>query len=393
MPKLPIDGPIAKGDDFFGRSRELRRLWSLLDSGHVLLLAPRRVGKSSILARMAVDATEHDFATFQQSVAGCQDELTLVRDLYRAVLEVDGTIIQKLGNKPWATNFARFLPKAATLGPVAFTFDEAAAAPWRDLGEALIRVLSEHQDKKYLFLIDELPLFVLNLLQQDPARARAFLEWFRGVRQRLDNVRWLLAGSVGLDSITRAAGLTSTINDLQAMHLGEFSPQDADGFITQATERAGFELDPPTRAYLLGRVGWPIPFFLAHFIRELDDIRRDGGELDTHSVDTAFGRLVSVEQRVIYAHWEERLAQQFIQAHADLAHDLLDTIAVDPLGPTEEALFVTMVDEKQVAACRMVMNDLLSDGYIVCAEDGRWKFRSPMLHAYWKKFARRGNRV
>ena len=52
-----------------------------------------------------------------------------------------------------------------------------------------------------------------------------------------------------------------------------------------------------------------------------------------------------------------------------------------------------MVDEKQVAACRMVMNDLLSDGYIVCAEDGRWKFRSPMLHAYWKKFARRGNRV
>ena len=153
MPKLPIAGPIAKGDDFFGRSRELRRLWSLLDSGHVLLLAPRRVGKSSILARMAVDATEHDFATFQQSVAGCQDELTLVRDLYRAVLEVDGTIIQKLGNKPWATNFARFLPKAATLGPVAFTFDEAAAAPWRDLGEALIRVLSEHQDKKYLFLI------------------------------------------------------------------------------------------------------------------------------------------------------------------------------------------------------------------------------------------------
>ncbi|MBK6812505.1 MAG: hypothetical protein IPG81_27200 [Sandaracinaceae bacterium] len=77
----------------------------------MLLLAPRRVGKSSIPSRMAVDATEHDFATFQQSVAGCQDELTLVRDLYRAVLEVDGTIIQKLGNKPWATISHASFPK------------------------------------------------------------------------------------------------------------------------------------------------------------------------------------------------------------------------------------------------------------------------------------------
>ena len=41
-----ITGQAVIGDDLYGREYELKRLWELLEQGdHILMLAPRRVGK------------------------------------------------------------------------------------------------------------------------------------------------------------------------------------------------------------------------------------------------------------------------------------------------------------------------------------------------------------
>lgn len=46
-------GPPVEGEDFFGRTKEIRQANRLLDSGHSLLLsAPRRIGKSSLAKRL-----------------------------------------------------------------------------------------------------------------------------------------------------------------------------------------------------------------------------------------------------------------------------------------------------------------------------------------------------
>ncbi len=47
MVKKSMGKPV-KGSNFFNRKRELRRLWRCLESDNVLLLAPRRVGKTSL---------------------------------------------------------------------------------------------------------------------------------------------------------------------------------------------------------------------------------------------------------------------------------------------------------------------------------------------------------
>lgn len=45
-----ITGQPVVGDDLFGRDYELKTLWERLERGeHVLLLAPRRVGKTSLM--------------------------------------------------------------------------------------------------------------------------------------------------------------------------------------------------------------------------------------------------------------------------------------------------------------------------------------------------------
>ena len=45
-----IIGPPVVGDDLYGRDYELARLWEHLENGeHLLMLAPRRVGKTSLM--------------------------------------------------------------------------------------------------------------------------------------------------------------------------------------------------------------------------------------------------------------------------------------------------------------------------------------------------------
>ena len=48
-----IIGQAVVGDDLYGRAYELGRLWELLEQGqHILMLAPRRVGKTSLMLEL-----------------------------------------------------------------------------------------------------------------------------------------------------------------------------------------------------------------------------------------------------------------------------------------------------------------------------------------------------
>ncbi len=48
-----ITGQVVVGDGLYGRTRELSQLWKKLEQGeHVLMLAPRRVGKTSLMQEL-----------------------------------------------------------------------------------------------------------------------------------------------------------------------------------------------------------------------------------------------------------------------------------------------------------------------------------------------------
>ena len=48
-----ITGQAVIGDDLYGREYELTRLWERLEQGeHLLMLAPRRVGKTSLMLEL-----------------------------------------------------------------------------------------------------------------------------------------------------------------------------------------------------------------------------------------------------------------------------------------------------------------------------------------------------
>ncbi len=193
-----IVGNTVQGDDFFDRERELESVLDRLETNNVLLLAPRRVGKTSLMYRIQEKEKELGRLAAYLSVADVNSELQFVQKLYEAAQRwsLGKRAIEKLAGGP----LGRFMKRIKKLGVAVVSIELAdnAADQWAELGAALARVL-DTLDQRCVFLVDELPIFVLSLLRQEPtgARARTFLNWFRQLRQDPESsrrVRWLLAG-------------------------------------------------------------------------------------------------------------------------------------------------------------------------------------------------------
>lgn len=78
-PKGPsfIIGNIAKGGDFWNRKEEIDTIWKTLEKDHVLLKAPRRFGKSSIMNNL-FEFPHNDFTVFFRILKKSQSRKSLL---------------------------------------------------------------------------------------------------------------------------------------------------------------------------------------------------------------------------------------------------------------------------------------------------------------------------
>src|SRR4051812_37248100 len=60
-------GPPVRGNDFFGRDEFVKLVWQKLTAGHVLLAAPRRFGKTSVMYRL-IDEPRYDYKLIHADV-------------------------------------------------------------------------------------------------------------------------------------------------------------------------------------------------------------------------------------------------------------------------------------------------------------------------------------
>ena len=94
-------------------------------------------------------------------------------------------------------------------------------------------------EKPWLILVDELPIYALQLLERHGREAlHDFLYEIRRICQENRNVRWLYTGSIGLDAVARRHGLEGALVDLEIYPLAPFSPADADAMVRAITARA-----------------------------------------------------------------------------------------------------------------------------------------------------------
>ena len=116
--------------------------------------------------------------------------------------------------------------KGFKVGVFGLDFNQAAETDWAHAAGGLLEALVEEQNP-VLIMIDEFSVFVNSLAKRSPEEAEKLLRWFREWRQRLvdTRVRFLLTGSIGIDTVLRRLKLGDTVNDCRSI---EMSPPTSD---------------------------------------------------------------------------------------------------------------------------------------------------------------------
>lgn len=395
--------PVSE-EDFYNREGELADLWRKLETDHILLLAPRRVGKTSLMYKLMAEAPQRpDTYAIYLSVPDIDTELEFVERLYRAVLESPqaSSRLSRVWDTLKSSSIGKFFGRVESVGiPELFevSWREAKPQDWETFGRELINALRKLEGR-WLILVDELPVFVLNLIKQDPtaARARTFLYWLRQMRQMPppegERLRFLLAGSIGLDTVASRYRMGDTINDLTIKTLGTFSPATADQFLARLGEDYGLDLTPEVRQRICERAEWLIPYYLQLFFGGLLEICSDERAVPSVAmVDEVFEVLLSHGRRSYFDYWHQRLTEELGTPQDSWSSALLNACSRDAKGVTRQTFAATLSQHIADIAQRdemlsWLLDVLIGDGYLVETE-GRYRFRSSLLREFWhRRFA------
>ena len=396
-----ITGNPVSGTDFHGRTSELKQLRRTLENGnHVLILAPRRVGKSSVIAETERLLTLDGWKIISMDVQHAEDEAGFLQLMYEAIdespVELEKTTGEKIRGGIQAFRSALRGLKAGAVGVQLDVSEnestwEEAANPLR----AQIKRLAKTKDR-ILFAMDELPIFLSRLLQRPEGnqRVQRVLNWLRSVRQACgSDLPWVLCGSIGLDTFVQNHGLEGSINDLTEMTVGAFSPTDATELLNRLAKVEPELGTLPAEVIddILNRVGWLLPYYLQLMFHSLVSIAEQNRSGEFPSVTDVATAYTAATRTKNLGHWSSRLNDLLTADEKRRVHLILNEVAKAPNGCPRDNLHGVLLraapqtdPETLHSSLRSLLKLLADDGYVI-EDNGCVRFRSFLLRDYWKQ--------
>lgn len=401
-----IAGSPVEGEDFFGRKAIVEHLQEILANDDILLLGPRRIGKTSA-ARAVMAAVRADgWRAIEINVAACVDERGFLDKLDTALRpelaslagKAMGALGEAIGALAGRIKAVRIpVPGAGSLG---VELGGGEAEDWTKVASDALRLIAQAEEC-WLIYVDELPILLFNMIRNDPQtgvqRVRRFLDWFRNDVRALPEarrVRWLVSGSVGLDTLVQQHGMADTINSMNHQGLEAFEEETALAMLAKLANRYRIALSADDAGKMVAAVQWPQPYYLQlafHHLRRF--LAANPAASTAKLIEQAIDKLVQPGADNDFHHWEQRLALQLPRADADHARALLNLAARDPLGARAESLLAELegrlADFPAVEARRTFirLRDILErDAYWWPDESSgvkRYRFRLEPLRRWW----------
>ena len=388
-----ITGAPVVDTDLYGRGYELDRLWEALERGeHVLILAPRRVGKTSLmleLRRAPRDGWDVVYVDVEAG-AGAADCIAAIL----AELAAIGRYRSILDSIPFTGAVKGVLERLSVridTNVLQAELKSAIGRDWRHAADRLRGRLANpgETERRLLVVIDELPFLLLEMLKAEDGEdeARAFLSWLRASRlapETRGRVCTLVGGSIGLEGVLRRANLSGLVNDLAPFHVESWSRETADSFLVELERGNGFLLDGKSRAVMLDMLRDPVPYHVQIFFSALRDAcEGDPSRVSPGAIRRCFDRrLIGPGGTAHLDHFAERLEFVFDDPERAAARGVLERACRRPGGAAlADIEDVRRADE---SAFRSALRELEAGGYIDW-EAGRVKFRSNLLRAWWLK--------
>jgi len=373
--------------DCFGRSREISELWREFSYGkNLLMLAPRRIGKTVVLNELKNSASENGFTAILIDVEGYSDEKAFFRDCCLSI-QNEFSVGERL-----IEQFNRRLSSLinGSDAPSADWKELLAKTDWKEFADQLLASLDTFEGpEKWVILIDELPIFVSALDKSSgEGTMSGFLYWLRAMRQKYKNIRWMYTGSVGLDAVARRNNIEGALNDLQSYTLSPFSMDTACEFIDFVASRRSNTVQREARDLLIERLSWLSPYYLERVVEAACIASSENDVLGVPAITQAIDHLLDLPQRTYWSSWGEHLNRNFPEPERSHLYKILECVCKSDAAVSESHILgVLNASSIEISSsnARDFLHTLCSDGYLRTI-NGNYEFRMSLLKEWWAKY-------
>lgn len=388
-------GNWVTGERFWDREEDLALFISRIREGaHILLVAQRRMGKTSLMKEVATRVAEEfecvfvDFqnaTTPQDAVAELSLALRPHKSLWLRTREVFANVLDKV-EKIGGDDLAVTLRAGLNGGN------------WASKGNELFSILAA-TEKPVLLLLDEVPILINRIIKGEdyiitPERrgtAGEFMSWLRkNSLLHQGRVRITISGSIGLEPVLRQANLSATVNNFVPFELKPWSPETAVGCIQALATTYGLRLGNDVTAEMVRLLGCCIPHHVQMFFDHVKShcLRKKTAEVTADEAREVYEtEMLSTRGHAELAHYEERLKLVLGAERMGLALDMLTEAAVTGcLGSEAIRAFRDEYDiegEPTEQAQKEILWLLEHDGYLTQTAGG-YVFVSALLRDWWK---------
>ena len=385
-------GRAADGEDtYFQRKNIETKIWTKIKQGEDLLLAaPRRTGKSSILKYLERNPRDGYLIKYK-SVQSVDSINEYFKQIYKLLLEDDSIFsFYKMHYEKAKGAVKSFISKIRGISADGIKIDPEERVDYYSECKILLKTLPKDFDI-LLFLIDEFPDAVKNISINDKKEAIHFLQLIRDLRQELSNIslQFVYSGSIGLGNVVKKLGRIDLINDIQNIEVPPLTQNEAKELITRLAlglrgVKENFEISDQIQDYILRKDSWLIPYYIQIIVDELFD---DFIETDKNPTESTIDEIINkiIRNRYKYQdyfeNWKTRLKQALERKEYNCALEILNYISTN--GSMDYDSIYNTSEKHGIEDLKDITNVLEYDGYINKNQGKIYMFNSIILKEWW----------
>ena len=401
MPTRILAGGVPEPEELFGREHTIDYIWTQLAASNILLVAPRRFGKTGVMAHL-LKRTRPGYLAVYLDVEDIHDPELFCSHLIAALLEHSSlrklvTGIRGLPKK--LTEFIGDRVQRIKIDMLEIELKEIMGESWSSVARTLILEM-EKAEETVLFIIDEFPQLIENLARKHgDETARSFLQWFRSLRMKQKDVlrryRFVLAGSTSIDLSLRRLDVPDKLNDFCRVPIEALSTEHADALLDSLSEVSGLRFTAEGRKALFELVSPPVPYFLHLFVSQiLMEEKLRNKELGAEEVSDVYRRRVlGPTCRAYFDYYRQRL-KHYGEPGRRAALALLQEVAHAPAGRVSNSMLYDVYRKARGRGASSfefdeIMADLESDWYLqLDPRTNEYCFLLNVMRDWWKRFYR-----
>ena len=385
-----------------GRDRLIERIWKRLERESVRFLAERRVGKTSVLKKMAAQPPAGFHPIFF--------DLEKVHSADRFVEVLIGELRSLMATKDKvSTGFVDFLALfgGTEVGGMV-KIPELGKRNWQKAVEKTFHAIcANNPDTLIVLMFDELPYMLQSISIQDTKAgandnfALSILDTLRAARHENTNMRMIYCGSVGLHHVLATlrgdAHASQPVNDMPAVEIHPLQLQDAVQLTKDLMIIEQVHISPEHMDVIANRIAQQtdcVPFYIERVVSRLAE--QDEPVVES-SVDTMINRqLVDDKDDWEMKHFRDRLKIYYKGSVVDVngrslqrslvSRRILDHVACEDLPQSIDAVWAgvtaTMALDDRDAVIEL-LSFLAQDHYLIADDTKRYTFRFPLIRRWW----------